>query len=118
MAKTALCTKLQPDMANQLVDIVVEAIDIIRVEDKPIDLHMIEIMHMVHRLANETKLVRGLVLDHGCRNADMPKNLENVYILTLNVSLEYEKTEVNSQFFFSNATDREQMVNSERRFTD
>lgn len=53
---------------------------------------MIEIMHMVHRLASDTKLVRGLVLDHGSRNPDMPKNLENCYILTCNVSLEYEKT--------------------------
>ncbi len=32
--------------------------------------------------------------------------------------MEYEKTEVNSQFFFSNAGDREKMVKNERRFTD
>lgn len=75
-------------------------------------------MHMVHRLASDTKLVKGLVLDHGSRNPDMPKSLENCYILTCNVSLEYEKTEVNSQFFFSNAGDRDKMVKSERRFTD
>ena len=91
---------------------------VIKVEDKPIDLHMVEIMHMVHRLSSDTRLVKGLVLDHGCRNPDMPKNLENCYILTCNVSLEYEKTEVNSQFFFSNASDRDKMVQNERRFTD
>lgn len=118
VARTALCTKLHPDLANQLVDIVVEAIDIIKIDEKPIDLHMIEIMHMVHRLSSDTKLVRGLVLDHGARNPDMPKSLENCYILTCNVSLEYEKTEVNSQFFFSNAGDRDKMVKNERRFTD
>lgn len=118
VARTALNTKLHPDLANQLVDIVVEAVEIIRVEDRPIDLHMIEVMHMIHRLASDTKLVKGLVLDHGSRNPDMPKSLENCYILTCNVSLEYEKTEVNSQFFFSNAGDRDKMVQSERRFTD
>jgi T-complex protein 1 subunit zeta len=32
-------------------------------------------MHMIHRLASDTKLVKGLVLDHGARNADMPKSL-------------------------------------------
>ena len=42
--------------------------------------------------ASETQLVRGLVLDHGARHPDMPKRVENAYILTLNVSLEYEKT--------------------------
>ena len=67
---------------------------------------MIEIMHMVHKLSTDTRLVKGLVLDHGGRHANMPKKLSNVYILTCNVSLEYEKTEVNSGFFFSNAEQR------------
>ena len=118
VAKTSLCTKLHPDLANQLVDIVVDAVNVVKVADKPIDLHMVEIMHMVHRLGSDTRLVKGLVLDHGARNPDMPKHLENCYILTCNVSLEYEKTEVNSQFFFSNATDRDKMAKSERKFTD
>ena len=64
---------------------------------------MIEIMHMVHKLSTESRLVKGLVLDHGGRHANMPKKLLNCYILTFNVSLEYEKTEVNSGFFFSTA---------------
>jgi len=59
---------------------------------EPIDLHMIEIMKMQHRTASETQLVRGLVLDHGARHPDMPKRVENAFVLTLNVSLEYEKT--------------------------
>ena len=53
---------------------------------------MVEVMRMQHRTASETQLVRGLVLDHGARHPDMPKRVENAYILTLNVSLEYEKT--------------------------
>lgn len=87
VARTALCTKLHPDLANQLVDIVVDAVGIIKIPDKPLDLHMIEIMHMVHRLASDTELVRGLVLDHGARHPDMPKRLEKCHILTCNVSL-------------------------------
>ena len=66
---------------------------------EPIDLHMVEIMKMQHRTASETQLVRGLVLDHGARHPDMPKRLENAFILTLNVSLEYEKTYVTSTLF-------------------
>jgi T-complex protein 1 subunit zeta len=64
---------------------------------------MIEIMHMVHKLATETRLVKGLVLDHGARHPDMPAHSKNCYILNLNVSLEYKKTEVNSGFFYSTA---------------
>lgn len=59
---------------------------------EPIDLHMVELMKMQHLTDVDTRLVKGLVLDHGARHPDMPKRLENCYILTLNVSLEYEKT--------------------------
>lgn len=55
---------------------------------------MVEIMKMQHRTASETQLIRGLVMDHGARHPDMPKRVENAFILTLNVSLEYEKTYV------------------------
>merc|ERR1719156_287032 len=75
-------------------------------------------MHMKHKLATETRLVRGLVLDHGARHPDMPKRLENCYILTCNVSLEYEKSEVNAGFFYSSSEQRDKLVESERRFTD
>jgi len=37
-------------------------------------------------------LVRGLVLDHGARHPDMKKYVKDAFILTCNVSLEYEKT--------------------------
>lgn len=59
---------------------------------QPIDLHMVEIMKMQHRTDMDTQLVKGLVLDHGARHPDMVKRMENAFILTLNVSLEYEKT--------------------------
>lgn len=95
IAKTALKTKIHPKLAQTLTDICVEAVLNIRQEDKSIDLHMVEIMEMQHRTASDTTLVKGIVMDHGSRHPDMPKRLENAYILTCNVSLEYEKTEVN-----------------------
>jgi len=79
---------------------------------------MIEIMKMQHRSASETQLIRGLALDHGARHPDMPKRVKNAYILTLNVSLEYEKSEVNSGFFYSSAQQREKLVESERKHVD
>jgi T-complex protein 1 subunit zeta len=36
-------------------------------------LHMVEIMHMKHKMQSETKLIKGLVLDHGARNVNMKK---------------------------------------------
>ena len=43
--------------------------------EEPIDLHMVEIMHMVHQSACDTRLVNGLVCDHGSRHPDMPTAL-------------------------------------------
>ncbi|RDA87014.1 hypothetical protein CP532_3230 [Ophiocordyceps camponoti-leonardi (nom. inval.)] len=118
VARTSLTTKLNAGLAQKLTPDIVDAVlAIYQAPAKP-DLHMVEIMKMQHRTAADTQLIRGLVLDHGARHPDMPKRLENCYILTLNVSLEYEKTEINSGFFYSNAEQRDKLVESERRFID
>lgn len=118
VARTSLRTKLDNAMADSLTENLVEAVLSIKEEGKPIDLFMVEIMKMQHQSARDTKLVKGLVLDHGGRHPDMPKKLENCYILSLNVSLEYEKTEINSGFYYSSAEQRDRLVQSERSHTD
>lgn len=116
VARTSLRTKVHPSLADVLTDICVDAVLAIRQEGKPVDLHMVELMEMQHKTATDTQLIKGLVLDHGSRHPDMPKRLENCYILTCNVSLEYEKTEVNSGFFYKTAEEREKFVMAERDF--
>merc|ERR1719335_515898 len=101
-----------------MAEAVVDAVRCIKKTGEPLDLHMVEILHMRHKLTTETRLVRGLVMDHGSRHPDMPKRLDNCYILTCNVSLEYEKSEVNAGFFYSSAEQRDKLVDSERKFTD
>ncbi|KAK4049842.1 T-complex protein 1 subunit zeta [Microbotryomycetes sp. JL201] len=140
VAYTSLATKVHKTLAKSLAQSVVDAVLAIRrtktadsvaskpsegvtagegaQEFEPIDLHMVELMKMQHMTDVDTKLIKGLVLDHGPRHPDMPKRLTNCFILTLNVSLEYEKTEVNSGFFYSSAEQREKLVESERKFTD
>jgi len=118
VARTSLRTKIIPSIADSMAEAVVDAVRCIKKPDQPLDLHMVEVLHMRHKLVTETKLIKGLVLDHGARHPDMPKRLENCYILTCNVSLEYEKSEVNAGFFYSSAEQRDRLVESERRFTD
>lgn len=119
VAFTSLSTKLHKSLASALAKSLVDAVLAVRqvgrsdyigpvkaieapketvpgepeeVSYEPIDLHMVELMKMQHLTDVDTRLVKGLVLDHGARHPDMPKRLENCFILTLNVSLEYEKT--------------------------
>lgn len=118
VARTSLRTKVHQELADLLTEEVVDAVLAINKDNEPIDLHMVEIMEMQHKTDMDTKLVRGLVLDHGARHPDMKKRSEDAFILTLNVSLEYEKTEVNSGFFYKSAEEREKLVQAERQFID
>jgi len=118
VCRTSLRTKVHEKLANVLTEECVEAVLAIRQKDKPVDLHMIELMQMQHKTEIDTALIKGLVLDHGSRHPDMPKRLENCYILTCNISMEYEKSEVNSGFFYKTAEERDKMVVAEREFID
>lgn len=118
VARTSLRTKVHYQLADLLTEVCVDAVLAIRTEGKPVDLHMVELMEMQHKSATDTQLVKGIVMDHGSRHPDMPKRLENAYILTCNVSMEYEKSEVNSGFFYKTAEEREKFVLAEREFIE
>ncbi|RHZ89829.1 hypothetical protein Glove_9g30 [Diversispora epigaea] len=118
VARSSLRTKVNASLADTLTEAAVDAVLTIKRDEEPIDLHMVEIMKMQHKTATDSRLIRGLVLDHGARHPDMPKRVEDAFILTLNVSLEYEKSEINSGFFYSSSEQREKLVESERKFTD
>mgnify|MGYP001041263484 CR=1 FL=1 len=107
---------------------VTDAVLTVKRPGKPLDLLMVEQMEMITKDAMDSRLVRGLVMDHGTRHPDMPKRVKNAYILILNVSLEYEKrwvlpagvrvSEANSTFVYSSAEERDRLVAAERKFTD
>jgi T-complex protein 1 subunit zeta len=118
IALTSLATKLDYDSSLLLSEAVVSSVQCIYPgPDQPIDLHRIEVMSMP-RSTNHSRFVNGLVLDHGARHPDMPDVLYNCKIMTLNTSLEYEKTETQSGFFYSTAEEREKLVESERKWLD
>ncbi|CAR24139.1 chaperonin-containing T-complex subunit CCT6 [Lachancea thermotolerans CBS 6340] len=119
VARSSLSTKVAPELAEVLTPIVTDAVlSVKNADSRSLDLHMVEIMQMQHLSAKDTSFIRGLVLDHGGRHPDMPTRVENAHILILNVSLEYEKTEVNSGFFYSSADQRDKLAASERKFVD
>ncbi|CAI1831968.1 hypothetical protein SEUBUCD646_0B03100 [Saccharomyces eubayanus] len=119
VARSSLLTKVDADLSEVLTPIVTDAVlSVHDVEADNLDLHMVEIMQMQHLSPKDTTFVKGLVLDHGGRHPDMPSRMENAHILILNVSLEYEKTEINSGFFYSSADQRDKLAASERRFVD
>jgi len=118
IASTSLNTKLDKELANNMTQAVVDAIQCIATPTEPLDLNRIEVMTMQRKLSTDSRFINGLVLDHGGRHPDMPTVLHNCKVMTCNVTFEYEKTEVQSGFFYSNAEEREKLVESERKWLD
>ena len=102
----------------QMAAAVVEALQTIYVPDTPLDLNRVEILTLPRNPALDSRLVKGLVMDHGNRHPDMPTHLKNVKIMTCNVSLEYEQTETQASFVYQTADEREKLVESERKWLD
>ncbi|KAI6218539.1 T-complex protein 1 subunit zeta-like, protein [Aphelenchoides fujianensis] len=116
VAQTALRTKLDAKVADKIAES--SAFANPETDTDP-DLHMIEIQQMQQTEDEseiDSKFIRGLVLDHGGRHPDMPKHVENAHVLTCNISLEFEKTEVNSGLFYKTAAEREKLLAAEREF--
>jgi T-complex protein 1 subunit zeta len=61
VAMTALATKLPGAMSSHMAEAVTDAVLCIQQPNKPIDLHMIEIMHMRHKLDQVRAKPRCLV---------------------------------------------------------
>lgn len=77
VARTALRTKLPIKLADQITEIVTDAVLTIK-KDTGIDLHMVEIMHQKEKMSTDSRLVKGLVLDHGGRHPNMPKKIRKL----------------------------------------
>uniref|UniRef100_A0A6N2MG22 T-complex protein 1 subunit zeta n=1 Tax=Salix viminalis TaxID=40686 RepID=A0A6N2MG22_SALVM len=135
VARTTIRTKLYEALADQLTDIVVNSAVGKKTFKSDFELTMFysfvqyglsdEDFNYNHEMEDSSEGedsmdedVEGLVLDHGSRHPDMKRRAENCFILTCNVSLEYEKSEINAGFFCSNAEQREAMVAAERRQVD
>jgi T-complex protein 1 subunit zeta len=48
-------------LADKMTEAVTEAVVTITEPGQPIDLHMVEVMHMTHKLGSDSRFVRGLV---------------------------------------------------------
>jgi T-complex protein 1 subunit zeta len=118
LAHTTLSTKIPQEHVAGLSEACVQAVLSIIKEGEPIDLHMVEVMHMRHRMGTETTFINGIVLDHGARSDSMPKSLENCYILTCNIPLEWERSELASGFYYNDPKQKAKMAEAERAVTD
>lgn len=98
-------------------DICVDALNKIYEDGKPVDLERVEVMR-VKGANKQVQLVYGIVIDQGFRHDMMPKDMKDVNILLLNVSLELEDTVNKTYTAVANADQMERMMIAERKFVD
>lgn len=110
---SSLLTKIKkPEF---LVDILKKAIINLSM-GKIMDTDMIEIMNMERGDIRNSLFIEGLVLDHSGRHHAMPKQLTEVCVIVSNMSLEYEKPEINAEFCYSDVYKREELATTENKF--
>ncbi|KAM0671635.1 subunit zeta of T-complex protein 1 [Ordospora colligata] len=115
MAYYTIRTKVDEEEAHKLAQILAVAVE--NVSQSPyFDVNMVEVIKMQEGDVSETVYVDGLVLDHGGRHYGMPSSLEDVCILVTNMSLEYEKPEINAEFCYSSSRQRDELAEKEREF--
>lgn len=108
LIKSSLSTKIRN--CDFLVDIVVQALK------HTSDIKLIETIKMEGGDLKDSRFVAGLVLDHGPRHADMPTEMEDVCVLTVSMSMEYEKPEINAEFVYNTIQQREEFAKAENDF--
>lgn len=112
---TSLRTKFSEKQAAEIAHILLSAVETVT-EEKKVNLKMLEIMKMTKIDASKPlRIVEGLVLDHGGRHPMMPKKMQNVFILCTNLSFEYEKPEINAQFYYKSTQEKREMEIEERK---
>lgn len=100
VAVTALASKLVSSNAEELADIVVDAV--LAVAEKVGEKHKVDIDNVkVEKKGSSsirnTELIHGIVLDKEVVHGGMPKRIENARIALLNAPLEIEKTEFDAK---------------------
>src|ERR671931_589010 len=100
VAKTSMQTKLVSREANELAQIVVNAIS--QVTEKTdsgyrVDIDDVKVEKKAGGSVHETKLIKGIVLDKEVVHGGMPKRIEKAKIALINSALEIEKTEFDAK---------------------
>jgi thermosome len=118
VAKTAMQTKLVSKEADELAEIVVNAV--LQVADKldskyKVDIDDIKVEKKTGGSLRNTTLIQGIVLDKEVVHGGMPKRIENAKIALLNCALEIEKTEFDAKINISSPDQMKMFLEEENR---
>lgn len=100
VAMTSMRSKIAGGSREHLADIVIEAVKQITEErngEKNADIDNIQIVKKEGESIEESRIIRGLIIDKEVVHPGMPKVLHNPKIALLDCALEIEKTEIDAE---------------------
>jgi thermosome len=120
VAKTAMQTKLISKEADQVSQIVVNAIlqvseQIADGKGSRVDLDDIKVEKKAGGSLADTKLIKGIVLDKEVVHGGMPKRVEKAKIALVNSALEIEKTEFDAKININSPDQMNMFLEEENR---
>jgi chaperonin GroEL (HSP60 family) len=119
IARTSMASKLVSVNADPLSKIVIDAVLAVaeRVGDinLKVDTDNIKVEKKAGGSIEDTKLIKGIVLDKEVVHTAMPKRIENANIALLNAALEIEKTEMSAEVHISDPQQMKMFLEEENR---
>ena len=123
IAFTSMASKLVANDAQELSDIVVDAVLSVAEklkedggEDKiKIDIDNIKVEKKAGASIHDTQLIHGIILDKEVVHGAMPKRIDNAKIALLNCPLEIEKTEMSAEIRINQPQQMQKFLDEENR---
>ena len=116
-ATTALCSKVVSKYQKQFAEICVDAVlKVIDWDRKDVNLDLIKIVGKVGGSLEDTKLIRGIVLDKEMSHPQMPKEIYNANICILTCPFEPPKPKTKYNVDIKSAEDYKKLYEQEQKY--
>ncbi len=118
IATTSMQSKLISEDSDKLSPLAVDAVlNIVtkKGDDYSVDLDNLKVEKKAGASIQDTKLIRGIVLDKEIVHSGMPTKIERARVALLNTALEIEKTEMSSEIRITDPTQMQMFLEEENR---
>ncbi|MFW9951034.1 MAG: thermosome subunit beta [Candidatus Thorarchaeota archaeon] len=116
---TCMSSKLVSESKEMLAELCIEAIKAVAEKDEngnwKADIEKVQIQKKEGESIDDTRLIKGIILDKEVVSPSMPKSVKDAKILLLQSALEIEKTEFDSKLQITSPDQIQQFLDEEER---
>ncbi len=118
-AMTCMSSKLVSESKDMLAELCIDAIKAVAEKDEngkwKADIEKVQIQKKEGESIDETRLIKGIILDKEVVSPSMPKSVKNAKILLLQSAVEIEKTEFDTKLQITSPDQIQQFLDEEER---